>query len=37
MSFVGFDDPTAWGAPPDAPAGDIVKDAVRKEQILKWV
>jgi hypothetical protein len=37
MSFAGFDDPTAWGAPSDAPSGDIVKDAVRKEQILKSV
>jgi hypothetical protein len=37
MSFAGYDDPTAWGAPSDAPVGDIVKDAVRKELILKWV
>lgn len=37
MSFVGFDDPTAWGAPSEVPAGNIVKDAVRKEQVLKSV
>jgi len=35
MSFAGYDDPTAWGASSDAPVGDIVKDAVRKELILK--
>jgi hypothetical protein len=37
MSFAGYEDPTAWGAPSDAPVGDIVKDAVRKELTLKWV
>lgn len=37
MSFAGFDDPTAWGAPSGTPASDIVKDAVRKEQILKEI
>ncbi|KIM89258.1 hypothetical protein PILCRDRAFT_813193 [Piloderma croceum F 1598] len=36
MSFAGYDDPTAWGAS-DAPVGDIVKDAVRKELILKEI
>lgn len=36
MSFNdGFDDPTAWGPSPEAPSGDIVKDAIRKEQVLK--
>jgi hypothetical protein len=33
MSYSGFDEPTAW----DPPAGDLVKDALRKEQLLKWV
>jgi FtsZ-binding cell division protein ZapB len=35
MSFAGYDgdDPPAWGAP--APAGDLVKDALKKEQLLK--
>ena len=34
MSFSGFDDPPAWGEP-EPTTGDIVKDAIRKEQILK--
>jgi hypothetical protein len=37
MSFPGFDDPPGWGAPIEAPSGDIVKDTLRKERILKWV
>ncbi|KII86923.1 hypothetical protein PLICRDRAFT_114008 [Plicaturopsis crispa FD-325 SS-3] len=35
MSFGGFDDTPSWGAPAEFPAGDIVKDAIRKEQLLK--
>ncbi|KAJ7175751.1 hypothetical protein C8R46DRAFT_1079366 [Mycena filopes] len=34
----GIDEPSAWGAvasPP--PAGDIIKDALRKEQLLKEI
>ena len=34
MSYPEFED-TAWGLPPEAPSGDIVKDAIRKEQLLK--
>ncbi|KZP33667.1 hypothetical protein FIBSPDRAFT_1036187 [Athelia psychrophila] len=38
MSFGGFEDDIAWGPPPQAPSsGDIVKDALRKEQILKEI
>lgn len=33
MSFAGFDD--AWGAPPEPPTVDIVKDAMKKEKVLK--
>ena len=32
-----FDDQTGWGASDAVPTGDIVKDAMRKEQIIKWV
>jgi hypothetical protein len=34
MSFSGLDEP-AWGADIETPAADIVKDALRKETILK--
>jgi len=38
MSFSGFDsdDPPAWGIT-SPPTGDIVKDALRKEKILKEI
>jgi hypothetical protein len=29
------DDQTGWGASDAVPTGDIVKDAMRKEQIIK--
>ncbi|KAJ7212233.1 hypothetical protein GGX14DRAFT_88190 [Mycena pura] len=32
----GFDDePAAWGADPSPPAGDLLKDALRKEELLR--
>jgi len=34
MAFNGFEEGPAWGVP-DPGTGDIVKDAIRKEQILK--
>jgi hypothetical protein len=38
MSFPGFDDPPAWGTPEEPPtSGDIIKDALQKEKVLKWV
>ncbi|KAJ7254351.1 hypothetical protein B0H12DRAFT_1115109 [Mycena haematopus] len=30
-----IDEPAAWGAVSPAPAGDIIKDTLRKEQLLK--
>ncbi|KAJ6584856.1 hypothetical protein B0H19DRAFT_1249781 [Mycena capillaripes] len=33
----GIDEPSAWGAVPSPPAGDIIKDALRKEQLLKEI
>jgi hypothetical protein len=30
-----IDEPAAWGAVASPPAGDIIKDALRKEQLLK--
>lgn len=37
MSFSGYnvDGPTAWGTP--APLDGIVKDALKKEQLLRYV
>jgi hypothetical protein len=35
MSFSGFDDSASWGAPIEPPSKDIVKDAIRKEQVIK--
>jgi hypothetical protein len=37
MSFAGYDDSSAWGPAPDADGGDIVKDALRKEAVMKSV
>ncbi|EPQ54618.1 hypothetical protein GLOTRDRAFT_77237 [Gloeophyllum trabeum ATCC 11539] len=39
MSFAGFeDDIGGWGAPVELPTtGDIVKDAMRKEQVIKEI
>jgi len=34
MSFNDFGTATAWGEP-EQQSGDIVKDAIKKEQILK--
>ncbi|KAH7924956.1 hypothetical protein BV22DRAFT_1089923 [Leucogyrophana mollusca] len=36
MSFNGLEEPPAWGEPEPKP-GDIVKDAIRKEQVLKEI
>jgi hypothetical protein len=36
MSFNDFGTATAWGEP-EQQSGDIVKDAIKKEQILKSV
>ncbi|EGN98002.1 hypothetical protein SERLA73DRAFT_109293 [Serpula lacrymans var. lacrymans S7.3] len=36
MSFNGYEDPPAWGEP-EPSTGDIVKDAIRKEQVLKEI
>ncbi|KAG2141334.1 hypothetical protein DEU56DRAFT_755032 [Suillus clintonianus] len=36
MSFNDFGGATAWGEPEQQP-GDIVKDAIRKEKILKEI
>jgi hypothetical protein len=36
MSFGGYDDSSAWG--PGADVGeDLVRDALRKDALLKWV
>ncbi|KAJ6512167.1 hypothetical protein C8R47DRAFT_1207518 [Mycena vitilis] len=32
-----IDEPAAWGAVASPPAGDIIKDTLRKEQLLKQV
>lgn len=37
MSFAGYDEGDAWGAPAPATSGDIVADAMRKEKIIKYV
>ncbi|KIJ59051.1 hypothetical protein HYDPIDRAFT_118876 [Hydnomerulius pinastri MD-312] len=34
MAFNGFEEAPAWGEP-EPETGDIVKDALRKEQVLK--
>ena len=31
------DDSAAWGAPTSSSSGDIVKDAIKKEQTIKFV
>jgi hypothetical protein len=36
MSFNDFEKATAWGEP-EQQSGDIVQDAIKKEQILKSV
>ncbi|KAG1739373.1 uncharacterized protein EDB91DRAFT_1134735 [Suillus paluster] len=36
MSFNDFESAIAWGEPKQQP-GDIVKDAIRKEQVLKEI
>ncbi|KAI0322035.1 hypothetical protein OF83DRAFT_1096359 [Amylostereum chailletii] len=36
MSFPSFDDDPSWGAPA-ATTGDIVKDAMLKEQLIKEI
>ncbi|KAJ7758515.1 hypothetical protein DFH07DRAFT_958376 [Mycena maculata] len=28
---------TGWGSPPPPPTGDIIKDAIKKEQLLKEI
>jgi len=32
-----FEDTAAWGNSAPAPAGDVLKDAIRKEQIIKEI
>ncbi|KAF7314394.1 hypothetical protein MKEN_00912100 [Mycena kentingensis (nom. inval.)] len=32
-----FDDDQGWGAAPSPPAGDLIKDALRKEELLKEI
>jgi hypothetical protein len=32
-----FDDQTGWGASGVVSTGDVVKDAVKKEQMIKYV
>jgi hypothetical protein len=32
-----FDDQTEWATSDVVSTGDVVKDAMRKEQIIKWV
>ena len=32
-----FDETVAWGIPESSSSGDIVKDAIRKEQVIKCV
>jgi len=37
MSFVPLEgEDASWAQPPKEP-GDIVKDAIKKEQMIKWV
>ncbi len=35
MSFSGFDEAAGFGWEPAPQAGDLIKDALRKEQLLK--
>jgi len=40
MSFRGttnnlYEETAAWGSVADIPTGDVVKDAIRKEQVIK--
>jgi hypothetical protein len=37
MSFAGYDESAAWGAGAEESSGDIVKDAIRKEAVIKCV
>ncbi|TFY68565.1 hypothetical protein EVG20_g3494 [Dentipellis fragilis] len=37
MSFPNFDDGSGWAAPLQSTSGDIVKDAMRKEQIIREI
>jgi hypothetical protein len=37
MSFAGYDESAAWGAGAEESSGDIVKDAIRKEAVIKYV
>ncbi|KAI0917275.1 hypothetical protein AcW1_007492 [Taiwanofungus camphoratus] len=37
FSYSPFDDTPAWGAPNDSDSGDIVKDAIRKELLVKEI
>ncbi|OBZ71543.1 hypothetical protein A0H81_08421 [Grifola frondosa] len=36
MSFIGFDDSPGWGVPVPT-TGDIIKDAIRKDQLVKEI
>lgn len=37
MSLSGFDDDVAWGVTEDIGTGNIAKDALKKEQLIKCV
>jgi hypothetical protein len=37
MSFGAFDEPSAWAVPSEPQGGDIVTEALKKEQVLKYV
>ena len=37
MSYLNFDDGAAWSAPIETSSGDIVRDAMKKEQIIQCV
>ncbi|ETW81733.1 hypothetical protein HETIRDRAFT_317252 [Heterobasidion irregulare TC 32-1] len=37
MSYLNFDDGAAWSAPIETSSGDIVRDAMKKEQIIQSI
>ncbi|KAI0059538.1 hypothetical protein BV25DRAFT_1828769 [Artomyces pyxidatus] len=37
MALAGFDDTEGWGEPLQTTSGDIIKDAIRKEQVIKEI
>lgn len=36
LSFQGFDEGPGWDTPIEPSSGDIIKDAMKKEQVIKY-